>query len=295
MLGITEVPLVILEAQRTGPASGLPTWTAQADLSFVLTAGHGDFPRVVLTPGTILEHFQLAHLAHYLAEKYQLTVIILSDKYILESHQTMPTPEKLVNSRRYSIASDGERPADNSYRRYQVTQSGISPRSLPGQPHGLGVTNSYEHDQFGFATEEIVETIAQVDKRARKLETLKQEMAKLDLLQPQLYGSAQAEVTLVSWGSTTNVLLELLHQLEQEGEEELVNVIHLPCLWPFPVDKFTQLASGAKKLVMVEGNQSGQAEKLIRQETGIKFADHIRRYDGRPFYVEDLAEWLKNT
>lgn len=290
LIGLTEVPLVIVDAQRVGPATGLPTWSAQADLSFVLTAGHGDFPRVVLTPGTVEEHFTLAQLAHHLAEKYQLPVIILSDKFILESHQTMPAPDPKWQIKRESLVTDQDLPEDDSYRRYKVTQDGISPRSLPGQPHGLGITNSYEHDEFGFGTEEIEPTIAQVEKRARKLTTMAPELP-----QPQLLGPAQAEVTLVGWGSTVNVLAELLLRMEQQTPSQTkVNVVHLPCMWPFPSQAFTKLASQAKKMVMVEGNQSGQGAKLIRQETGFEFADHIRRFDGRPFYVEDLMEYLKN-
>jgi len=123
---------------------------------------------------------------------------------------------------------------------------------------------------------------AQVNKRAKKLNELSKEIP-----QPVLLGPEQAEVTLVSWGSTVNVLQELLVQVENS-----VNVIHLPCVWPFPKEKFTQLASKAQKLVMVEGNHTGQAEQLMRQETGIEFADRLRRFDGRPFYWEEILDWL---
>ena len=283
--GMAEVPLVILEGQRTGPSSGVPTWTAQADLQFVLTAGHGDFPKVVLTPGSVEEHFQLAKQAFYLAEKYQLPVIILSDKYLLESHQTMPEPEPVHHNQRLSMVDDDKLGSDTKYLRYQHTKNGISPRTLPGQEYGLQLTNSYEHDQWGFATEDAAEIKRAVDKRARKLETLESELPK-----PQLLGPKQAETTMVGWGSTVNVLRELL-ELAPEGS---VNVIHLPCLLPFPAEKFRQLAEQASKLVMVEGNQSGQGESLIRQETGVEMDDYIRRYDGRPFYAEDLLQYLQS-
>jgi len=280
-----EIPLVILEAQRKGPATGLPTWTEQADLSFVLTAGHGDTHQVVLTPGTVEEHFELTKVAFYLAEKYLLPVIILSDKSILESHQTMKKIEAMHKYQSQSLAQT--LPADNSYRRYKITKDGISPRSLPGQPHGFQLTNSYEHDEFGFATETADQTQAQVEKRARKLEALVHEMP-----QPYLLGPKKAKITLVGWGSTINILTQLI---EDQGatKSSAVNAICLPAVWPFPEKVFSRLASFAGKLVMVEGNQSGQAEKLIRQETGLVMADHIRRYDGRPFYAEDLHQWLK--
>jgi len=282
--GTTEAPLVILEAQRTGPASGVPTWTAQADLQFALTAGHGDFPRVILSPGTVQEHFEHGKLAMYLAEKYQLPVIILSDKFILESHQTMNQPESTHINQRQSMVSKDELPEDESYLRYKDTDDGISKRSIPGQEFGLHLANSYEHDQWGYATED-GETISKsVDKRERKMRAILEEIP-----QPELIGSNEAKTTFVSWGSTVNVLLEVVHQ----AQEGLVNVIHLPCLHPFPAESFKQLAQKAKKLVMVEGNSNGQGENWIRQQTGVQMDDHLRRYDGRPFYAEDLLDYLK--
>ncbi len=283
--GVAEIPLVIHEAQRTGPGSGLPTWNAQADLDFVLTAGHGDIVRVVLTPGTVQEHFELAKKAFYLAEKYQIPVFILSDKYILESHQTMPKPKSKHENERYSMVDDKDLKKDDSYRRYKITKNGISPRTIPGQEHGLALTNSYEHDEFGYATEEMEMTVNQVDKRARKLKSLIKEVPK-----PFLVGSKKAEVTFVGWGSTINVLKDTVAESDVK-----VNAIHVPCMKPFPVEAFKKVAKGAKKLVMVEGNHSGQGERHIQGLTGIKFDDHIRRYDGRPFYVKDLNDYAKKA
>lgn len=280
--GTTEAPLVVLEAQRTGPASGVPTWTAQADIQFILTAGHGDFPRVILTPGTVQEHYDLGKLAMYLAEKYQLPVIIASDKFILESHQTMKAPVAQNHNERQSMAGKADLPADESYLRYKDTKNGISPRSIPGQEFGLHLANSYEHDPWGFATEEGDVIASSVDKRAKKMEAILTEIP-----QPQLIGPKKAEVTFVCWGSTINVLIEAIHQ----AKPGTMNAIHLPCLHPFPVEAFTKLAKQAKKLVMVEGNANGQAENWIRQHTDIKMDDSLRRYDGRPFYAEDLVKY----
>jgi 2-oxoglutarate/2-oxoacid ferredoxin oxidoreductase subunit alpha len=286
--GTAEIPLVILEAQRTGPATGVPTWTAQSDLLFVLNAGHGDFPKVVLTPGTVEEHFKLTKTAFYLAEKYQLPVIILSDKYILESHQTMPVIEEKQHNQRHSMVKTEELASDESYLRYLDTENGISPRSIPGQEFGLQLTNSYEHDQWGFATEDAKEIKKSVKKRERKIKTLLAEVP-----QPQLIGDPEAQITLVVWGSTVNVVLQLMH-LAKTVDEKLVNVIHIPCMLPFPAEAFKQLADQANKLVMVESNVSGQGEKWIRQQTGVSMDDHIRRYDGRPFYVEDLLDLIQD-
>lgn len=287
LASIAEIPLVILEAQRKGPATGLPTWTEQADLSFILTAGHGDTQRVVLTPGTVAEHFELTKKAFYLAEKYQLPVFILSDKFILESHQTIAKPDLKHENLPQSMIESA--PEDRSYRRYRVTEDGISPRSIPGQEYGLQLTNSYEHDEFGFATEEIEPTVAQVEKRARKMSGLMDEMPR-----PYLIGPQDADVTFVSWGSTINVISQLIYSQSLDNKQT-VNAIHLPAVWPFPKAEFNKLAQKSKQLVMVEGNYSGQGERLINQETEVVFADRIHRYDGRPFYVVDLQVWLKEN
>lgn len=288
LTSITETPLVIMNGQRVGPATGLPTWTEQADLLFVVNMGHGDIQRIVFTPGTIAEHFELTKLAFNLAEKYQIPVFVMSDKFALESHHTLTKPNPVSTIQKTSLAEASDLPEDNSYRRYKLTDNGISKRSIPGQPHGLHLANSYEHDEYGYATEEAEPTKNQVDKRTRKMAGVLAELPA-----PVLIGPAQADITLVGWGSTVLVLQELINQLAKQPIGKTVNAIHLPCVWPFPVDTFTNLAKTAQKLVIVEGNASGQAEKLIRQETGINFSDRIHRYDGRPFYVEDLIEYLK--
>lgn len=293
LIGVTEVPMVILVAQRPGPATGLPTWTGQGDLQFVIHAGHGEFQRVVMTPGNVQEHFELTKHAFYLAEKYQIPVIIMSDKYLLESLQTMPKPAEEFDTPRQSMVTNEELPEDNSYRRFKLTESGISPRSIPGQPHGLQITNSYEHDEFGYATEEAEMTINQVEKRARKLAS-----AMFELPQPYIVGPANAEVTFVGWGSTLSVMQQLIAEQAQQpttNHQLSVNYLHIPCAWPFPSEKFVELTKTTKKMVMIEANYTGQMEQIIRQETGITFEHRYRRFDGRPFYVEELVEYLNSN
>jgi 2-oxoglutarate ferredoxin oxidoreductase subunit alpha len=281
LAGITEVPLVVMEGQRPGPATGLPTWTCQADLQFVLSAGHGEFGRVVLAPGDMQEAFSYTRLAFMVAEQWQTQVYLLTDKYLLESAQSVVRfPTQFTNSR-YSMV--GELTADNSYQRYQITKEGYSPRSVPGQPHGLQLTNSYEHDEHEYATEDGVMTSAQTDKRLRKLNNV---LAYLPA--PYLIGPQQAEVTFVSWGSTKLPIQEAVRQLVGQA-----NAIQLPTLSPFPRETFEKLASTSKRLIMVEGNATGQAEELIRAKIGREFSEHIRRYDGRPFYAEDLVAYVR--
>lgn len=283
LAAIMETPLVVCVGQRPGPATGLPTWTCQSDLQFIINAGHGECPKVVFTPGNVQEHFNLTRLAFYIAEKYHLIVIILSDKYALESYATMSKPDETYQNERYSFVSDTDLPADDSYRRFEVRPEGYSPRSIPGQAHGLNVTNSYEHDQFGYATESAELTHTMNEKRHRKMESVLQ-----DLPPAVLIGPLKAEVTLVGWGSTKLVAEEVVRQSANK-----INYIHIPCAWPFPNESFFQLAAQAHHLIILEGNTTGQMEKLIRQETGIQMHHHIRRYDGRPFYAEEVIQQLK--
>lgn len=283
LAAVMETPLVVVVGQRPGPATGLPTWTCQSDLQFIIHAGHGEVPKIVLTPGTNQEHFELTRLAFYLAERYHLIVFILSDKFSLESYMTMPRPQQFYENERFSFAQD-PLPEDNSYRRFEVTEEGYSPRSVPGQAHGLSVTNSYEHDEFGYATEDATLTKQMNEKRQRKLQSVKPELPNLELLGPE-----HAELTLVCWGSTRLVLEDVMRRLP-EGR---VNIIHFPCVWPFPTEGFFHIAQHAERLVAVEGNATGQLEQLIRQETGIQIHHHIRRYDGRPFYPEEIITELE--
>lgn len=187
---------------------------------------------------------------------------------------------------RFSMTDPASLPADDSYKRFALTDSGYSPRSVPGMPHGLQLTNSYEHDEHGYATEDAAMTTAMVEKRMHKLEGLQEEVPGAVLI-----GNSEADITFVGWGSTKLVLMEVVRAASTLQKK--VNAIHLPTLMPFPKESFEKLASAAKKLVMVEGNATGQAELLIREQTGRTMDDSIRRYDGRPFYSEDILAWLE--
>jgi 2-oxoglutarate ferredoxin oxidoreductase subunit alpha len=285
LAGIAETPLVIVVGQRPGPATGLPTWTCQSDLQFVLNAGHGEIPRVVLTPGSPEEHYTLTKLAFELAERFHLVVFVLSDKFALESYASMTTPEPKTQNERFGFVSE-TLPADNSYRRFVDTSEGWSPRSVPGQAHGLSITNSYEHDAFGYATEDAVIAKQMNQKRLRKLATVAPLVPK-----PVVIGAATATTTLVCWGSTRLVVEEVIRRgaLQQHS----INAIHFPCIWPFPKEEFLSAVAGAKRVVVVEGNQTGQLEQLIRQETGIVADRHIRRFDGRPFFAEEVLQEIQ--
>jgi 2-oxoglutarate ferredoxin oxidoreductase subunit alpha len=254
----------------------------------VVRAGHGEFPKVVVAPGDIVEAFHITRLAFEIAEKYHTQVYILGDKFLLESSQSVPRFADTWTNERFGFAPD-ILPEDGSFQRFALAaaeQDGVSPRSIPGQAHGLQLTNSYEHDEHGYATEESEMTKAMVDKRLRKLDAVKPLLPK-----PILLGPENAEITFVEWGSTKLVIEEVIRQANAV-QPQSVNAIHIQTAMPFHVDEFMTLAQKAKKLVMVEGNATHQCEQLIREQTGIVMHDHINRYDGRPFFAENLIAWV---
>lgn len=283
LAGVTELPLVTLVGGRPGPATGLPTWTSQTDLSFVLNAGHGEFPKVVFTPGNLEECFTLTRLSFEIAEKYHTQVYIIADKLLLESKATIEStklPSEFDNAR-FSFAQD-PLPEDNSYRRFLDTPEGYSPRSIPGQPHGLQLTNSYEHDAYGWATEDGQTAQKMVEKRLRKHQGIIKETPP-----PILIGPDDAPVTFVTWGSSRLALEEVIKQTS-------ANIIHIRTMMPFHREEFLALTQKAHKLVMVEENIMRQGEMLIKQETGLTFDHRINRYDGRPLYAEEILEHIKS-
>lgn len=285
--GVAELPLVVVESMRPGPALGMPTWTAQGDLQMVINASQDEFPRVVLAPGDATEAFALTRLSFELAEKYQLPVIILSDKYLSESRFTMTLDQTKFANERFGFTDQPQPDETGFYPRYQVTKSGVSPRSVPGQAGGTHVANSYEHDQYGIGTEEAQPRVEQMDKRFTKWEALVEET-------PTQFMSTKpkAKLTVVGFGSSKGPLLAAQRLLE--AEEIPVNVCNLSWLWPFPVKQVEKLLAAEQPLLVVEGNSQGQLAGLITQQTGHKINHSLRKYDGRPFYPEEIVAKVKN-
>jgi 2-oxoglutarate/2-oxoacid ferredoxin oxidoreductase subunit alpha len=285
--GMTEMPLVVVDGQRPGPCVGFPTRTEQGDLSFVLTAHHGEFPRVVLAPGSVEEAFKLTARAFNLAEKYQCPVIILNDQHLGESYATAePFDISSIKIERGDILSQSESDkASATYMRHRITPSGISPRALPGIGKSIVVTDSDEHDEAGHLTESAAERIGQVEKRLRKLEGLASE-----IVPPTIYGNKDANLKLVGWGSTLGALKEAADNLNADGKS--ASMLHLSQLWPFPSEIVSRFMSSGRSVV-VESNATGQLAKLIRQETGIKAGMFVRKYDGRPMTPAIILDALK--
>jgi 2-oxoglutarate ferredoxin oxidoreductase subunit alpha len=276
LAGMTETPLVVFCAQRPGPATGLPTRTEQADLLFVLFSGHGEFPRVVLAPGSPRQMIFLTNKAFDLAEKYQIPVFVLLDQYLADSQWTYGglDPGGLVYND-YRLRGERLRSL-KEYRRHAFTESGITPLAVPGESAHLVVTDSDEHDEEGHITEDGVTRMKMVLKRLlRKTGPIKAEMGR-----PMLYGEEKPETVLVGWGSTYGVLRETVDELNSSAML-FFNEIH-----PLPDGEYMKVLQEARHTVCVEGNATGQFASLIRMQTGFKFDRVISRYDGRPFTTD---------
>jgi 2-oxoglutarate ferredoxin oxidoreductase subunit alpha len=286
LAGITETPIVIIDAQRPGPAVGLPTRTEQGDLQFVLHTHHGDFPRAVLAPTTVEDAFWVTVKAFNWADKYQLPVIILTDQHLASSHATVdPLDLSQVTIDRGMLLSEKE---DDplEYMRHRLTKSGISPRAFPGLGKALVVTDCDEHDEEGHLTEDAGERTAQVQKRLRKLIPLEKEIDT-----PQKYGPERAETTLIGWGSTYGAIHEALDILRKEDAS--VNMVHLNELWPFPAKAVADVVGKARNSYVIENNATGQLARLIKTETGYDVSGRILKYDGRPFTPAYIAQAVR--
>lgn len=275
MAGITETPVVFIEGQRPGPAVGLPTRTEQGDLQFVISAHHGEFPRVVLAPANFEDAFWLTVKAFNLAEKYQIPVIVQTDHYLATSYGTV---EKFdlsgVTIERGELYPNGEAP-DGEYRRHKVTRTGISPRAFPGTRDTLVVTDTDEHDDVGHLTEDAGHRSAQVLKRLRKMYGVKEE-----IIPPRLHGPKKAELMLVGWGSSYGALKEAVDMLR--AEERHVNLLHINWPWPFPVGWVRDAMDRVKRTYVVEQNATGQLAYLLHAETGREIGGKVLKFDGRP-------------
>jgi len=289
LAGVSESPIVVGLFERPGPGTGLPTWTAQGDLRFAIHAAQGEFPRVVLAPGDKQECFELAAEAFNLAERFQTPIIIISDMFLQESHSTVePFDQSTVTIDRGKLVTEANAiPGDGEYLRYKVTQDGVSPRVLPG----LGATfiaNSYEHDEYGWAAEDADAVKAQMDKRARKLET-----AAAVVPQPKLHGPADADLTIVGWGSTKGPIQEAMSWLEREGVA--VNYLQVITIHPFPADRVGAILRRATSTLCIENNQTGQLTGLIREHCLLDVDHRLTKYDGRPFFPEEITECVKEV
>jgi len=281
LAGITETPVVVYNAQRPGPATGMPTRTEQGDLLFMMHASQGEFPRFVLAPGTIEESFGTGWQAFNLAERYQTPVLVLSDHYLAVAYRTVELDaldfDEIEIDRGALLTEEELTGLEEPYRRFQVTESGISARAVPGHPNAVWVTSSNEHDEYGAIDESPENRTAQVDKRMRKVEGAIHEIEG-----PSWYGPEEAELTFLCWGSTYGPLREAVERLNEEKPGR-ANMLHLSTLHPFPLRAVQVALERANCTIAVEGNSTGQLETLLRAHGGRSVDGAIHKYDGRAF------------
>ncbi len=282
LAAMTETPLVVVVAQRPGPATGLPTRTEQADLEFVLHAGHGEFPRAVFAPGTVEECFHLIRKAFELTERYQCPVFVLTDQFLADSYRTV-IPFDVEKLPPLPVCT--ETAETSPYARYSVTESGVSPRLLPGMTEHLVVADSDEHTEGGHITEDLTVRRKMVEKRLRKEKGIQAEV-----LPPDIEGEAKTDLLLVSWGSSKGAVLEAASHLRSSGER--VSTLHFSQVWPLVPDQFSGRLQKARQVVSIESNASGQLARLIRRETGFQIKEKVLRYDGLPLTPESILREL---
>jgi len=280
LAGQGELPMVIVESQRPGPSTGVPTYTMQGDLAFVVHAGHGEILRVVLAPGDADEAFYTAGLAMNLAWKFQIPTLVLTDKHLSESIFSFEADlDKVKPEKPLLWNNQGE------YKRYIDTQNGISPLAFPGNPSAIVKATSYEHDENGIATEE-PEVISRMQrKRLRKRKALEDELEKYERV--NVYGNPDSKTALLCWGSTKGACIEVAEALDLKVVQPLI-------LEPLPVNALKKALSGVDKIIDVEVNATGQLAKLISGH-GFCIDDMILRFDGRPFTVDVLLDNVKEV
>ena len=288
LAGVSESAVVVGLFTRPGPATGMPTWTEQSDLRFAIHAAQGEFPRVVLAPGDRDDAFHLTWQAFNLADVLQTPVIILGDSYLSDNRQSIPRFDTArVEIDRGDLITEGEL---DDYLRYRVTESGVSPRAVPGVRGAEQVVNSYEHDEYGYGAQgEIAEVrIAQNEKRMRKLD-----LARTLVPPPAYYGPDEAELSLLVFGSTKMPVREAMKWLDREGIR--VNLMQVVTVWPFPAEEVGRFLGTAKRSAIIEGNYTGQLQSLVREHCMTDVDETLRRYDGRPFSPEQVHGFIKEV
>lgn len=286
LAGMIETPVVVIDVQRPAPATGFPTRTEQADLRFLIHAGHGEFPRMVIALRDPEDAFYQTARAFNIAEKYQIPVLLMSDEYLSDYTETIKPFDfdKIKIERHISgpEAVDGE-----EYKRFKITDDGVSPRILPGKVEGQVVlVDSDEHDEWGHITEGAETRVAMVNKRMKKLEGILNEIE-----EPWLIGKENPENLIVCWGSTYGAVREAVEKLVDEGVS--IGALVFGDIWPLPTKKLSAMYPKAEKLIDIEQNATAQLDSIIREEVLIKSSHKILKYDGRAFSGEEIYNRLK--
>lgn len=285
LAAMTETPLVVVDAQRPGPATGFPTRTEQSDLDFVLHAGHGEFARAVYAPGNAEQCFRLTARAFDIAWKFQVPVLLMTDQYLADSYRDFARLGREEKDLEIPAIPPGGKSSGEGYLRYRLTPDGVSPRAIPGRFPGPVYADSDEHGEEGHITEDAETRVRMVDKR---LKLKGKGLARL-VERPTRAGPAEPSLLLVGFGSTWGVLREAVERLGERG----VACAHLSQVWPFPSRALSGMMEKAGRVMTVENNAGAQLAGLIRRETGYRVRGSVLKYDGRPFEIEGLLRELE--
>ena len=293
MSAMIETPVVVIDVQRAGPSTGVPTKTEQGDLWQMLGAGHGDYPRAIATPVDIGDCFKIIPEMFNLVDRFQCPGIVLTD-LLLSEGTTALDPRKLnfnVEIDRGELITSADGNGANGYKRYVYTESGVSPRAIPGVPGYAHTVATDEHQEDGvLISDEFTNPI----KRREMMEKRQRKMAGIEaaVQPPELMGAPDAEVTLIGWGSTNGVVAEAVEMLNEVG----ITANHLQIRWMVPLhgDRIVEILRNAKRTIIVENNYSGQFARYLRSETSFVADGHIRKYDGEPFMPHHIVEAVKD-
>ena len=284
LAGMAEIPVVIANVQRPGPATGLPTRTEQSDLKFTIFSSHGEFPRMVIALRNHTDAFYQTARAFHIADKYQIPVLLLSDQYLGDSTSTVKTYDvSEIASDAPIVSSDKE----DDYKRYRITENGISPRRIPGKGNYFVTADSDEHDEYGYITEAADVRIDMMDKRMHKLEGLIRELE-----EPEFIGKEDCDILLIGWGSTYGPIKEAVKSLNEEPGNSYGALV-FGDIYPLPEKLLLNMAGKAKSIINIEQNATGQLAGLIRETTGIQCGSSILKYDGRQISGEEIVSRLK--
>jgi len=277
--GMAEIPLVVVDAQRPGPVTGLPTRTEQSDLKFVISASQGEFPRMVIALRDQEDSFYQTVRAFDIAERYQIPVILLSDQYLGDASATV----KPFDLKGLKVASPGREWTEKEYLRYRLTEDGVSPRLVPGKVKAFVSADSDEHDERGFITESADVRNKMMEKRMGKIRLLKEE-----LQEPEFIGPEKFDTLLLGWGSLKGPLYEAVELLNKTSDKKVAALV-FGDVYPLPEKLLREKAKKASRIVNVEQNYTGQLAQLVREVTGIVCEGSVLKYDGRQLSGEEIA------
>jgi 2-oxoglutarate ferredoxin oxidoreductase subunit alpha len=285
MAGMAEIPVVVAHVQRVGPATGTPTKTEQSDILQWIFGSHGDFPRIVLAPGTIEECYEMTVRAFNLAEKYQCPVILMTELDMGQNYLTARALDlRSVRIDRGRLLSQEELSRIADFKRYAFTEDGISPRVIPGMKNGLHMVEGNEHDERGYRDENPDIRVRMMDKRMKKLEA-----ASRGCVPSKLWGDTKAGIGILGVGSTVGAIVEAQEQLAARDVKS--KFLQLRTLWPFPTDEVRKFLENCDRVFVVENNYSGQLARLIQSQVCPRpRLENILKYSSLPFMPAEVSE-----